>query len=550
MKKILSVILSCILLIGTVQTASAKESVPLSPLDGLKYLTQEASADNQSGMKPHKAPIKAPVNLPQGTLTITGLKEGTTVQAYRLVELASKDGKHFSNTLNNKYIDLFNALNVSSASAFSEKAGSTVLAKAQEIITAGETPPDADYNAVTAAGETGVTINNIEYGFYYVAMTAGTEDYTIYNPLLVLVPQVQKDEAGDHTYTYNVTAEAKSSQPKIEKNIVEGTERVPETTASIGDTIQYELTTPVPTYTAHVDDSKVVFKITDTMSKGLTYTGGVTVYGVNEEGSETSIEDVEQTAVSTDDQTGITTIVMDFNYTKIKTYKSLRITYTAKLNEQAVIGTSGNSNEVVLSYSHDTSRIDESGKYQTKDTPKDETKVYTFGLDITKYELGDPNVTLPGAEFSLKTADNKQVYFRLKKENENIYTAIIADTQPEGAIATVTTIAGGKLIIEGLGEGTYTLTEERAPQDYYIINKDITITITPKKDGVTLTGNVTQDSGVSEGTLGKAYYVKGIENSPDYVLPITGGIGTILFGLIAVLAAAVACVMLYKRRSE
>ena len=147
MKKILSVILSCILLIGTVQTASAKESVPLSPLDGLKYLTQEASADNQSGMKPHKAPIKAPVNLPQGTLTITGLKEGTTVQAYRLVELASKDGKHFSNTLNNKYIDLFNALNVSSASAFSEKAGSTVLAKAQEIITAGENPLNADYEA-------------------------------------------------------------------------------------------------------------------------------------------------------------------------------------------------------------------------------------------------------------------------------------------------------------------------------------------------------------------------------------------------------------------
>lgn len=549
MKKILSVILSCILLIGTVQTASAKESVPLSPLDGLKYLTQEASADNQSGMKPHKAPIKAPVNLPQGTLTITGLKEGTTVQAYRLVELASKDGKHFSNTLNNKYIDLFNALNVSSASAFSEKAGSTVLAKAQEIITAGENPLNADYEAVTAAGATSVTIDNIEYGFYYLAMTAGNEDYTIYNPLLVLVPQVQKDETGGHTYTYNVTAEAKSSQPKIEKNIVEGTERVPETTASIGDTIQYELTTPVPTYTAHVDDSKVVFKITDTMSKGLTYTGGFTVYGVNEEGSETSIEDVEQPAVSTDDQTGITTIVMDFNYTKIKTYKSLRITYTAKLNEQAVIGTSGNSNEVVLSYSHDTSRIDESGKYQTKDTPKDETKVYTFGLDITKYELGDPNVTLPGAEFSLKTADNKQVYFRLKKENEN-YTAIIADTQPEGAIATVTTIAGGKLIIEGLGEGTYTLTEEKAPQDYYIINKNITITITPEKNGTTLTGNVTQDSGVSEGTLGKAYYVKGIENSPDYVLPITGGIGTILFGLIAVLAAAVACVMLYKRRSE
>lgn len=129
MKKILAVILSCILLIGTVQTASAQESVPLSPLDGLKYLTQEASADNQSGMKPHKAPIKAPANLQQGTLRITGLKAGTTVANVPFVELASTDGKHFSNTLNNKYNDLFNALGVSSPSAFSEKAGAPFCRK-------------------------------------------------------------------------------------------------------------------------------------------------------------------------------------------------------------------------------------------------------------------------------------------------------------------------------------------------------------------------------------------------------------------------------------
>ena len=549
MKKILAVILSCILLIGTVQTAAAQESVPLSPLDGLKYLTQEASADNQSDMKPHKAPIKAPANLPQGTLTITGLKEGTTVQAYRLVELASTDGKYFSNVLNSKYNKLFQTLGVSSASALAEKAGSTVLAKAQEIITAGENPPDADYETVVVADKTNVKID-VDYGFYYVAMTAGTEDYTIYNPLLVLVPQISEDEQTEEkVYTYDATADAKSSTPGIEKKIVEGEARVDETTTSIGDTIQYELTTPVPTYTADVDDGKVVFKITDTMSKGLTYSDGFTVYGVNAAGTETPLADAVTPNVSTDTE-GTTAIVMDFDYAKIKAYKSLRITYNAKLNEQAVIGALGNPNEVILSYSHDTSRTDESGKYPTKEPPKDETTVYTFGLEITKYELGDSSVTLAGAEFSLKNADNKQVYFKVKDAANNIYTAITADTQPEDTTGTVTTIAGGKLIIEGLGEGTYTLTEEKAPQDYYIINKDITITITPEKDGGILTGNVNQDSGVNAGTLGKAYYVKGIENSPDYVLPITGGIGTILFGLIAVLAAAVACVMLYKRRSE
>ncbi len=592
MKKLLAVFLSCMLLVGTMQIASAAESVPMSPLDGLKYLTEEASADAAVKAKPVKAPVKnAPAKAPAGTpgaedeegtgnpladpgdsgstppaatlqdsgsITVTGLKKGTTVNAYRLVKLETNENKtHFYNQLNSKYQAVFDELHVENVSSFAEKRGSAVLAAAQECITAAETVPPAEYSQTVEAGQNSLTITPADLGFYYIAMTAAEGDFTIYNPMLVLVPQVSETPGEEKvTYTYDVTAAAKSSSPGIEKKILEGTQPVDTTSASIGDIIKYQLTTLVPEYKADIEYDKVVFKITDTMSKGLTYKDGFAVYGIGEAGGAgTQIENpltggVATPTVTVNDENGETTIEMDFNYAKIKDYKSIRITYNAELNEGAVIGGEGNPNEAKLAYSHDTSKVDDSGKYPSKEPPGDKTVVYTFGLDITKYELGDTTVKLSGAEFSMKTAEGKTVYFKVKNETDNIYTAIVADAQPENTADTVTTIAGGKLIIEGLGEGNYTLTEVKAPNDYHIIDKNISITITAEKTGGELTGKVTQDTGILAGSYGDAYYVKNIANSPKYALPQTGGIGTAIFGLIAVLAAAAACVMLYRRRNE
>ena len=44
MKKILSVFVIIMLLIGTIQTAAATGTVPLDPMDGLRYLIEETSA--------------------------------------------------------------------------------------------------------------------------------------------------------------------------------------------------------------------------------------------------------------------------------------------------------------------------------------------------------------------------------------------------------------------------------------------------------------------------------------------------------------------------
>lgn len=576
MKKILSVFVIIMLLIGTIQTAAAAGTVPLDPMDGLRYLIEETSAfanmqdeandknvpnSDEESENPIRARLKAaarlmptadgpfltPVMNPpaNGTITITGLHAGTEVKAYRLVELESADGVNFSNKLNAKYSAVFTALGVTNPSTFAALEGGRVLAAAQQHITAAADVPTSEFSATVAAEGTSVHIENVDYGFYYIAMQAQANDFTIYNPMLVLVPQVNEDG----TRTYDVEAAAKSSSTGIVKKIEKDGALVDSAAASIGDTISYRLTTPVPEYKADIDDRMVVFKITDTMSAGLTYTDGVTVYGVNGAG-ETLIADAANVTDTKDPTTGKTTVVMDFDYAKIKGYQSLKITYTALLNEAAVIGAPGNPNEADLTYSHDTSKIVD-GKYETKTLPKDETVVYTYGLDITKYELGDPSMTLAGAAFSLKTAAGEPVYFKVKNAEDNIYTAIFADVKPDEAAKTVRTSTGGKLIIEGLGAGTYTLTEEAAPTDYHIIDKTITVNITPELNSAGApTGTLTQDAGVTAGAKGAGYLVKNIANSPDYTLPFTGGVGTMIFLLAATITAAIAVVLIYRRQQN
>ena len=575
MKKVLSVFVIIMLLIGTMQTAAAAGTVPLDPMDGLRYLIEETSAfadmedeandknvpnSDEESENPIMARLKASarlmttadeplltpvVNPPaKGTITITGLHAGTEVKAYRLVKLASTDETNFSNELNAKYQKVFDALGVSNPRAFAALDGGQVLAAAQKHITAAADAPEAEFSATVAAEETSVYVENVDYGLYYIAMQAQANDFTIYNPMLVLVPQVNDDG----TRTYDVEAAAKSSSTGIEKKIEKGGALVDSAAASIGDTISYRLTTPVPEYKAEIDDKKVVFKITDTMSAGLTYTDGFTVYGVNDAG-ETPIADAANVTDTTDPATGKTTVVMDFDYAKIKGYQSLKIIYTALLNEAAVIGDPGNPNAADLTYSHDTSKTVD-GKYETKTLPKDETVVYTYGLDITKYELGDPSMTLAGAAFSLKTADGKTVYFKVKDAENNIYTAIFADAKPNDAEQTVSTGTGGKLIIEGLGAGTYTLTEEAAPTDYHIIDKNIPVNITPELSAGAPTGRLTQDAGAVAGTKGAGYLVKNIANSPDYTLPFTGSVGTMIFLLAATITAAIAVVLIYRRQQN
>lgn len=589
MKKLLTLMLIFALVFCSVVTVSAEESLPLGAMDGLRFMLENQAEDDNSTevTRPHKAPARllgAEGSTDSGSLTVDNLKEGVTVKAYRLVKMEKvNDSGKFSYSLNTDYNAVFTALGVGTVKEYADKSDATVIKAAQAKIDAAATP---DVTGNVAEGETSITLSGMPYGMYYIAIESGVAS-AIYNPMLILIPQA--NTAG--SFTYDVTVTAKSSEPTLDKKIVKnGGTLVDETSATVGDYVDYQIKVKLPYYTSEIESDKFTFKVVDKMSKGLTY----------DELTSISVDSAAITGVTPNVEVasdGTTTVTYDFPYDTLKDYLKydaekpehyLYIKYQAVLNENAVIGAPGNPNEALLTYTNDPSTVTDEGKYPTNDTPKDEAKVYTFGLDITKYELGDMSVKLEGAEFSL-TKGGQYVYFKALGNGE--YTAVIADgaytitkdvaasgageegettTEPEpaesgtetytatatinggtvtitGLTKTILTDASGKLIINGLGEGTFKLTEVKAPAGYYIIDGTFEITITPDYAGGVMTGKVATDNDNEAATAG-VYYVKSIANSTEYTLPGTGGMGTLIFMGVSAVALALACVLLYRRR--
>lgn len=103
--------------------------------------------------------------------------------------------------------------------------------------------------------------------------------------------------------------------------------------------------------------------------------------------------------------------------------------------------------------------------------------------------------------------------------------------------------AKGKLTISGLSTGTYYLTETKAPGGYNKPNTPVTIEIKDDNlDGKPTSGNSSE--------FADGYVALDVINTQGFVLPTTGGMGTILFtaGGVAIMGAAVLLFVVLRRR--
>lgn len=340
--------------------------------------------------------------------------------------------------------------------------------------------------AETATGDT-VTFFNLDLGYYLVDSSMGAL-------------------CGLNTTTPNVTIKEKNGQPTIEKEVKNGDAWGTTNDAKIGDTVEFKIT-------IHVEAGAQSYKVTDTMEKGLSFISG----SVKIDNEALNDNNATLTLKQNDGDPTFTLAFAD-SYVANKVGQDIVVTYTATLNENAVVA--GNKNSATLHYSN-------------KQTVNKETTTYTYEFDLLKVDGADHKL-LNGAEFKLYDAENGGSVIKVVPVAGGYR---VANGDETGAVDTIK--VDGKVHISGLDKTTYWLEETKAPDGYNKLTERKPVNLTNGSNNTTLTSD----------TWSEADHGVAVENNAGAILPGTGGMGTTLFYVIGggLMVAAVVLLVTKKR---
>ena len=393
---------------------------------------------------------------------------------------------------------------------------STTLSADPSLVTVKAATQDSDEDKTKGTA----TFTDLTAGYYLVFPEGGStgKGNRGTDAILVNVPRDGK----------NTAAEIKSTFPTVDKQVSnDKTNYQDNTTAQVGDTVTFKLTAKVPDmadYTAY----KFVFH--DTLSNGLEFvansvevsiasnkiTAGDNTY------SATYVDGTKKLTVAFTDLKNVVKSGTD----KVATDDEIVVTYKAKITKDAVT-TNPATNKAHLEYSNDPSGTG------TGTSNPDESKVYTYDINIFKYYKGEGNTEtgLANATFKLTSSEEStSTAIELVKEDGAGLVYHVKGDNETGAVSVVTTGADGKITIKGLKAGTYYLHETIAPTGYNKLKKPIKIEITVTDN------NYTTPSYKVDGKANADNTIK-VENVKGVMLPETGSIGTI--GLTALGVAVV-----------
>lgn len=249
------------------------------------------------------------------------------------------------------------------------------------------------------------------------------------------------------------------------------------------------------------------------------------------------------------------------------------VEYTAKLNSTANIGIPGQENKVDLTYSNnpnweytpntndekeDVPKDDkgtpdeEDDEEKTDKTPEDKVIVFTYEIDVTKID-GTTKDKLKDAEFELKSGTTKIKFI----DNGNGTYTVADQSLTSGVTTTVKSGADGVFKFIGLDDGTYILTETKAPEGYKLpADPDVELVLSAET-----VNNQTWDGDAKKALTDLALNSVSVEDTTDFdvakidvennkgtSLPTTGGMGTTLFVLGGGCAAGLAGIYLVSRK--
>lgn len=363
-----------------------------------------------------------------------------------------------------------------------------------------------------SAGQTTstVTFDKLSLGYYLVDSSVGT-----LCSLDTTKPTVEIKE--------------KNGVPSVEKKVYNGTDYDDSNNANIGDTISFQTT-------INVKKGVTNYILHDKMSKGLTYVKStnttVHAYGLNgymwADASQPKLDvDYE---IKKDNLGDDCSFHIEFKNSYLEKHAAeeyvIHIAYNAILNENAVIAGEGNKNETWLKY----------GENNNLETTHPTTTTKTFEMNVFKFYIdkNDSNTEkgLADAKFTLSKNQNGTDPIKLIDKGSNTYR--VAKTDETNTITEVITPDNGRFTIQGLGAGTYYLTETKQPAGYNKLSGPVTVVI--------------DETGLVKVGESEANPVK-VENKSGTVLPSTGGAGTTIIYLIGgALVLGSGVVLVTKRR--
>ena len=463
-----------------------------------------------------------------------------------------------------------NGINYYTSDALNNKLAAALAANATTVKNALEVAVKNGGVAMTETDTAGHTsASNMEQGLYLVVETRVPENVTsTCNPFLISLPMTTID-GSEWIYDLTVYPKNQTGNPNLEKtvresksstgkhngsltDITDGFEHT--ATASIGDVVDYQIISTLPTITSKAS-SLSEYTYVDTLSKGIKYnkndvvieffrdsacTDKITTWDENSGKFTIVYDDTANTMTIRMTEDGLAEIneaasVYTDSVKRGYSDCTMRITYAATLTADAKMGDTDNPNEVVLTWRRTNSTY--------FDTLNDCCHVYTYGVDVLK-------------QFSDGKGNIQNVKFNLHNDTDDCY--IIADlkdgvyyakgfTSKKSDATTFVPNSSGHIIVKGLEDDVYSLTEVATDKGYVLLKKAVKIVITTKENGTCeqcgaklLTASATVNDKDVTMTEGNAIVPLTITNNPGFDLPRTGGYGTWMFtiGGVALLGAA------------
>lgn len=449
---------------------------------------------------------------PKGTLTVKVNKGNTlkdqTVSLYKLFDL-TVNGDNYAYTVNDKYKTILKELlnlgdEATDADYYNAVAGKKDdMQKFADVFTAKVLTVDPAMEADATSGKLGEvtehTFNNLDYGYYLVYQT-GTKEL---QSSLVSVKAESNEVA------------LKGQTPSIEKE-------ADKETVEIGQIVTYTIKGSIPDTTGY---REYVYKIHDTLTAGLDFvedTKGIVPTGTDYKvsvkiGNETATEMTAQLSGENN-----RTMELDLSEwirdNQVSKGKEFTVTYYAKVNTNAVVET---KNSASLEYGNKPG--------DTTTTTPDEVVTPTYPLDVNKTDtqgnmLAEAVFRLYKNQTDAEAANDNAIRVT---GTDGSYTVAVDQTTGNMDMTTVATAVatGYNLHLNGLAAGDYWLVETQAPDGYNKLTAPIKVTITKTGDATwTISKNETEETDK----------IIDIENSSGTILPGTGGMGTVMFTVIAV----------------